>query len=86
METDLKNKAIDINNVQHEGEFTDPVLRCDSCHILVRRTTLHKLGSCDSCGNRRMRNVTIFNEDEKAQMEGWGFADFVAEFVEVDDE
>lgn len=60
--------------------FLDPVIRCDSCQALVRRTTVHSLGSCDKCGNRRMRNLTVFNEDEKKQMEGWGLSEFVAQF------
>lgn len=60
--------------------FLDPVIRCDSCQALIRRTTVHGLGACDQCGNRRMRNLTVFNEDEKKQMEAWGFHEFVAEF------
>ena len=63
----------------------DPVLRCDSCQALVKRTTLHKHGSCIKCGNRRIRNVTVFNEDEKKQMEEWGFHEFVAEFGVADE-
>lgn len=62
------------------GEFNDPVLRCDSCQKLVKRTTLHKLGCCPDCGNKRVRNLTVFNHTEKAQMEKWGFQDFVDEY------
>ena len=65
--------------------FTDPVLRCDSCQALVRRITIHKHGSCTECGNRRMRNLTVFNEQEKQQMEDWGFHSFVAEFGVADE-
>lgn len=65
------------------SETLDPVFRCDSCHTLVRLETLHKLGTCSKCGNKRVRNVTIFNDEEKAQMLKWGFNDFVAEFEEV---
>ena len=65
--------------------FTDPVLRCDSCQALVRLGTLHKHGSCIKCGNRRMRNLTVFDEDEKKQMEEWGYREFVAEFGVVDE-
>ena len=77
----------DVINADYgsEGPFTDPVLRCDSCQTLVRRVTLHKLGSCPKCGNKRVRNVTIFNEDEKIQMIKWGFDEFVDEFEAVDD-
>ncbi len=67
-------------------EFTEPVLRCDSCQALVRRTTLRQFGSCNKCGNRRVRNLVLFNDEEKAQMDKWGFADFTAEFEGVADE
>ena len=73
------------NNIDQDA-FTDPVLRCDSCQALVKRSTLHKIGSCPKCGNKRMRNLTVFNEEEKAQMELWGFAEFTAEYEAVDDE
>ena len=66
-----------------DQEFNDPVLRCDSCQALVKRTTLHKLGKCPACGNKRMRNLTVFNDEEKAQLEAWGFAEFAAEYGEV---
>lgn len=64
----------------------DPILRCDSCQKLMRIETLHKLGTCSNCGNKRMRNVTIFNDDERAQMIAWGHEDFVAQFEEVANE
>ncbi len=65
--------------------FDDPVLRCDSCNKLIKRKTLHTIGACSHCGNKRIRNVTLFNGEEKAQMEEWGFHDFVNEFSPVDD-
>lgn len=63
-----------------DGAFSDPVVRCDSCQALVKRTTIHSLGACHECGNRRMRNLTVFNEEEKKQMEEWGYGEFVNEF------
>lgn len=68
-----------------EEGFTDPVVRCDSCQALVRRTTLKNHGACTKCGNRRMRNLTVFDENEKKQLEEWGFTDFVAEYGEADE-
>lgn len=65
--------------------FLDPVVRCDSCQALVTRDTLHKHGSCTECGNRRMRNVSVFNEKEKKQLEDWGLGEFVAGFGVVDE-
>lgn len=83
----MNNKAkIDFDNAPDEGEFTDPVLRCDSCQVLVKRKTLHKLGACPECGNKRVRNLTVFNDEEKAQLEAWGFQDFVNEFEARPDE
>lgn len=64
----------------------DPVFRCDSCQALVLLKTIHKIGCCQACGNKRVRNVTIFNEDEHAQMKAWGLDDFLAEFEGVADE
>ena len=68
------------------GPFTDPVLRCDSCHILVKRATLHKLGTCPKCGNKRVRDVTIVNSEERDQLKEWGFLEFAAQFEAVPDE
>lgn len=73
-----KNQAgYNFNTTPNEDEFTDPVLRCDSCQALVKRVTLHRSGACHKCGNKRMRALTVFNDVEKAQMEEWGFQDFV---------
>jgi rRNA maturation endonuclease Nob1 len=64
----------------------DPVLRCDSCSELVKVETLHKLGVCPKCGNKRIRNLTVFNDEERDQMIAWGYGDFLAEFEAVADE
>ncbi len=58
----------------------DPVLRCDSCQALLRLAVLHEVGSCQACGNRRVRNVQVLSEEERAQVEGWGLHDFLALF------
>ena len=63
----------------------DPVFRCDSCHVLVLLKTLHKVGSCPKCGNKRMRNVTVFSDEEKKQMETWNLQEFLSDFSEVAD-
>jgi NAD-dependent SIR2 family protein deacetylase len=65
----------------------EPVLRCDSCHILIRVSTIHKIGSCPDCGNRRMRNLLVLkNEQEMQQIKDWGFHDLAAKFEEVGEE
>jgi len=63
----------------------DPVLRCDSCQGLARLETLHALGCCPGCGNKRMRNVLVLNEDERAQVKAWGIDDFLTLFRAVPD-
>ena len=65
--------------------MSDPVLRCDSCNKVVKRTSLHKLGACPECGNKRVRSLDVFNEDERDQITAWGFSDFLKEFEEVAD-
>ncbi|MAH47227.1 hypothetical protein CMI37_15490 [Candidatus Pacearchaeota archaeon] len=66
--------------------FADPIVRCDSCQALVRRGTIHKLGCCDKCGNRRMRNVLIIKENEMQICKDWDLdADFLALFEETDE-
>jgi len=84
----MSSNGIDLDGFDNadKGEFTDPVVRCDSCQELITRDTVRKIGSCDKCGNKRMRNLTVFNEVEKAQMEEWGFHEFVAQYKEVPNE
>lgn len=65
-----------------DGDFADPVVRCDSCAKIIRTVTLKSLGSC-SCGNRKVRNLLAFNSDERAQMDAWGIdPEFMALFEE----
>lgn len=71
---------------QDPEPFTDPVVRCDSCQALIKRETLYKLGNCDKCGNKRVRNLTVFNDEERDQMIEWGFQSFVDEYQAVPDE
>ena len=77
----------DFDNMTPEDQkpFSDPVVRCDSCQALVKRETLHKLGCCNECGNKRMRNLTIFNDKDRDQLIEWGFQSFVDEYKEMTD-
>ena len=64
-----------------DGDFTDPVIRCDSCSKIALTKELKRLGCCPSCGNRKVRNLLVFNGEELAQMKEWGVApDFLAKF------
>lgn len=67
-----------------DGEFCDPVVRCEGCKKITKVETLRRVGVCPECGNRRMRNVTVFNGDELAWMKAQCIdADFIALFEEV---
>jgi len=61
-------------------ETIDPVLRCDSCQELLQLETLHKVGGCSKCGNRRVRNVLVLSVDEEAKVREWGFSEFLERF------
>jgi rRNA maturation endonuclease Nob1 len=65
-------------------EIAEPVYRCDACSKLVLIAALHSRGMCPECGNKRMRNVQAFNDDERAQMTEWGLDDFLKEFEAQD--
>ena len=72
-----------------DSEFTDPVLRCDSCSDLVRLEDLKKQGKCH-CGNRKVRSLlTIKDEAELAQMREWNtdkdFMKLFAYFIDCDE-
>jgi rRNA maturation endonuclease Nob1 len=58
----------------------DPVLRCDSCQEIVKLETLHKLGVCPKCGNKRVRDVTILSVEERRKLSDWGYDEFLTEF------
>ena len=66
------------------SEEIDPVFRCCGCQKLVKRTTLHKLGICSNCGNRRVSALTVLNTGEKKKLIEWGFEDFAIQFEPVE--
>jgi hypothetical protein len=51
-----------------DGPFTDPVVRCDSCQKILFMADIRKVGMCKHCGNRKVRNVRVFNDVELALM------------------
>lgn len=61
-----------MNKYDKDAPFTDPVVRCDSCSKIVQTKTLRELGCCPNCGNRKVRNLTVFNSEELTQMKDWG--------------
>ncbi len=54
----------------HDGEFIDPLVRCDSCAQLIFVKQLTKRGMCE-CGNTRVRNVRSLTEDELNTAKKW---------------
>lgn len=47
----------------HDGEFSEPLVRCDSCSKLIFTKELSKNGMCD-CGNLRVKNVRSLRVDD----------------------
>lgn len=69
-----------------DAPFTDPVVRCDSCQVVVRAETIRKLGMCPDCGNRRVKNVLMMKPEEMARCKEWGVdPEWIALFHEVND-
>jgi len=63
--------------------FTDPVVRCTECQLMITRDEIQKHGCCPNCGNRRMRNVLNMSEEEKDRIGNLGHNDFLELFEEV---
>ena len=67
-----------------KDKFQDPVLRCDSCNKLVLSKDLFRLGVCPECGNRKVRKVLLFKEEEFVWMREQGIdPEFFKEFESV---
>jgi hypothetical protein len=68
-----------------DAPFNDPVVRCDSCAVLIQRERIHKLGMCE-CGNRRVRNVVAMTPEEWDKVKSWDGIDpdWLALFQAVD--
>jgi DNA-directed RNA polymerase subunit RPC12/RpoP len=70
-----------------EAPFTDPVVRCSSCGVLLLHDTIQKYGCCKKCGNRRVTNVRIMTDKEMQSLKAkGGMEDFIAIFEGVDDD
>ena len=51
--------------------FCDPVVRCTECSKIILTEKLKVTGFCPHCGCRKVRNLQVFNTEEKRQMEQW---------------
>lgn len=54
-----------------DGPFSDPVVRCDKCHKILKTDDIKNLGMCLHCGHRKVKKVSIFNEDELITIKSW---------------
>ena len=75
--------------------FNDPVVRCAQCNKITHRAFISKYGGCVHCGNKRLTNVTGFEEEEIKALKSGEMEiginkpyeidpDYLVEFVEVD--
>jgi hypothetical protein len=64
-----------------DGEFNEPVVRCDCCGKLLLMDVLRREGRCDKCGHRKIKNLFGFDKTEYEQMLAWGIdPEFLALF------
>ena len=72
-----------MNKYDKDAAFEDPVLRCDSCSSILLASDLREKGRCRECGNRKVRNLQVFNEEERQQMIDWNIDPKFIELFEV---
>ncbi len=66
--TDAQIVAAD--KYSHDGEFVEPLVRCDSCSRLIFVKELTRRGMCQ-CGNTRVRNVKSLKKKELKLVSKW---------------
>lgn len=50
---------------KYDGKnFIDPLLRCDGCSKIVHRDWVSQNGGCNHCGNRRIKSLHGFQDEE----------------------
>ena len=54
-----------------DGDFSEPIVRCDGCSRLILLSVIKNIGGCNWCGNKRLRNVQTFTEEESEQVKQW---------------
>ena len=65
--------------------MVDNILRCDSCQKLVKLKSIHNLGVCKHCGNKRFKSVLILSTEERNKLDSWGEHEFLKEFQAVEE-
>ena len=64
------SQVIAVDRYSHDGEFSEPLVRCDSCAKLIFSKQLTKRGMCE-CGNTRVRNVRSLTGEELETAKKW---------------
>ena len=64
-------KATVQSKYSKDGEFKEPVVICDKCGKVILVSDLHKNGMCGNCGNTRVRNVMVLNDENMATVKKW---------------
>lgn len=59
-------------------------MRCDGCKGLVRIVSLHKIGCCDKCGNKRVKALDTINSSELNKLKEWGLTVFASAFEDLE--
>lgn len=59
-----------VSKFSHDGPFSDPVIRCDSCNRLILSEEIKKAGMCE-CSNVKVKNIRTLNEQDRAQIQQW---------------
>jgi len=54
-----------------DGPFVEPVVRCDACQELLVVAQMRRIGKCTSCGNTRVRNVTVMQDTDMEKVTQW---------------
>jgi hypothetical protein len=54
-----------------DGDFKEPVVRCDACQDLILRALLKKVGMCPACSNTRVRNVRMMTQEDFNKVSAW---------------
>ena len=71
--------------VKEQQSFAEPVVRCDSCNVMVYRKHIHKMGCCPECGNRRFRMMLTMKGEELERLKKDGAdPEYLALFAEVE--
>ena len=63
-------QIVAADKYSHDGEFREPLVRCDSCSKLNFLEDLTRRAMC-SCGNLRVRNVTSLTKRELKKVKKW---------------